>query len=133
MTFRLSQKDSAVLGVATANLNELREAVEAAVQKFNIETQLRFEPVVAAITEYNITANELRETVENIVEGWRDEWDEKSERWQQSDRGLAVSDWIGEWDAFAGELEEQEIDEPENLALPDFPDLEDMPAEGVEA
>ena len=70
-----------------------------------------------------------RALANNIVEAAQDEFDAKSERWQDGERGVQVRSWIEQWQM---SLHEVDLDLPE--MLPDIdPDeqageLEDAPA-----
>jgi hypothetical protein len=50
----------------------------------------------------------------NLVAGLQDEWDGKSEKWQASEKGQAVQEWINEWTEFSQQL----------------PELDDCPEDG---
>jgi hypothetical protein len=85
----------------------------------------RFSALELAVGEYNEALSELRGMVEGFVEEWRSAYEDRSEKWQESDKGTAANEFIDEWEAFAGELEA--IDEVH------MPPLEDTPSEEVAA
>lgn len=61
----------------------------------------------SAIEAYNAVLAEAREHCQEIAETAQSEWDEKSERWQESDKGVEAQAWITEWaDADLEEVEE---------------------------
>ena len=76
--------------------------------------------VADAVAEYNNTLEAAREFCVDIAEASQSEWDDKSEKWQESDRGTECSGWIDQWrDVDLEGLEELEF--PHGL-LDDLPD-----------
>jgi oligoendopeptidase F len=65
----------------------------------------------------------VREWVENIASDRRDKFDEKSEKWLESEAGDAASEWLEAWESF--EIEDIELEIPSEIELPDlsFPEL----------
>ena len=61
---------------------------------------------------------DLVEFATAFADAQQEAWDEKSERWQDGDRGQAVSSWIDEWRGF-DEVSLPEIDT--SLAEEEFP------------
>lgn len=76
----------------------------------------------AFVEEYNDIINSVNEFVEDIKQRQQDYFDDRSETWQESDRGCDYESWKDEWDSFT-ELEEMEcpdfdfIEEFENLPV----------------
>ncbi len=86
-----------------------------AVQKFNLDMEHIWSPVDSAANKYNaviIEANEFQQTVAGDAQG---AFDEKSEKWQESDSGVAAAELIL---AYEEELEEICIDRPDELEEP---------------
>lgn len=76
--------------------------------------------IKAKSDEINALMEELREMStdfhewrNDVVGRLRDEFGEKSEKWQEGDRAQIVSDWIDE-------IENIEIDEPDDIDAPDI-------------
>lgn len=61
-------------------------------------------------------ANSLREEIESDAQSY---YDEKSEKWQEGDRGSAYNDWISSW--------QNEIEEIEEVSLDTVARVEDVP------
>ena len=62
-----------------------------------------------AISEYNALLDDAREFCADIAQTAQDEWDDKSEKWQESDRGTDCAGWIEGW----RDVELEELDEPD--------------------
>jgi hypothetical protein len=71
---------------------------------------------------------ERAEQKEGVVEELQAAFDEKSERWQESDAGEKVRDMISEWE---GSFDEPDITEPEDVEFDDEPlrSFRDLPEE----
>ena len=68
--------------------------------------------MVEAIRAYNAALSGAATFAETIATERREEWDGRSERWQESDAGQNAATFVEEWESF----ESEEIDEPENAA-----------------
>lgn len=68
--------------------------------------------MVEAIRAYNAALAVAATFAEKIATERREEWDGRSERWQESDAGQNAATFVEEWEGF----ETEEIDEPENAA-----------------
>lgn len=68
--------------------------------------------MVEAIRAYNAALAAAATFAETIATERREEWDGRSERWQESDAGQNAATFVEEWEGF----EAEEIDEPENAA-----------------
>ena len=74
--------------------------------------------LLAALAKYNRALSELRELVQRVETDWQAAWDQRSERWQQSDAGQSVSEAITAWHTLADDLEEIQLDLP-NIEIPE--------------
>jgi hypothetical protein len=68
--------------------------------------------MVEAIRAYNAALAAAATFAETIATERREEWDGRSERWQDSDAGQNAATFVEEWEGF----EAEEIEEPENAA-----------------
>lgn len=79
--------------------------------------------VMEAVTKYNEKQEEAREYIAGIGMTMAESYADKSERWQESDRGRATQSWIEEFENI--DLQEIEIEEDdENVTT-----LEGLPEE----
>jgi hypothetical protein len=77
----------------------------------------------AALTEYNSVVAEMETFAEGIASEIEDFISEKSERWQEGERGQAVAAMLGEW---------QSADFTQPDAYEELPEPEDDPADTLD-
>lgn len=70
------------------------------------------------VMEYNEHVGRARDFAKKVLEDLHDEYDEKSERWQESEAGQAAQSMIDEWESL-------DLDPIEEVRLlpPDAPDF----------
>ena len=69
--------------------------------------------ITDAVQHYNAMLEAAREFCADIAQVSQDEWDDKSEKWQESDRGTDCAGWIDQWrDVEFGELDEPDYPHP---------------------
>ena len=126
MAFKLTKAEDAqklelegrlneAFGIADDAATALREKIDELIQEFNNG------PLVAL----NAVVEEAYNFVEDIHSERQEEYDEKSERWQEGDRGQAASEWLSSWEDAIADLEqlvdiatpelEIELGDPENV------------------
>ena len=121
----ISKDDQKRLMEVQARLqNEARE-VEAA---FELLTPA-IEAVNAAIASYNEVLNEVNGIVEDIASEAESDFNDKSEKWQEGERGQAFSEWMGELQSFSlTEIDPVEAPEPPD-ELHQYGETESIPNE----
>lgn len=156
MAFKLNSQETKTRAALAEELRSLAADVEEAVEQFNSEADALWSDLAAAIEEFNAKRAEAFQGVESAINAYNekldearglrddvagrleDEWSEKSEKWQESDKGEAASNMKTEWenadldDFEIEEIEEIEIDEPGELEAPDLTHadlLEELPDE----
>jgi chromosome segregation ATPase len=90
----------------SGTVDEQLEIINTAVEKIN-----------GAIDTYNEALNSARGYVEDIQSQAQSDYDDKSERWQESERGGAVQEWISTLENLVAEMEDVEqlaLDLPDN-------------------
>lgn len=98
------------------SINEARNALEQAIEKFNIALAANSGPVQAALEVLNeavVNADTWRGEIADAMEEYAGE---RSDNWQESDAGSTYRGWIDEW---SNELEQIDLDLPEPLEVPD--------------
>ena len=70
------------------------------------------------IEAYNAAIADLRRHIETIAHAWQDAFDQRSERWQDSNAGIDARTAIEAWDELAEALEDVDLELPD-LELPD--------------
>jgi hypothetical protein len=76
----------------------------------------------ATVEEYNGIISSINQFAEDIQQRQQDYYDERSETWQESDRGCDYESWKDEWESFEP-LEEIEC--PEFVDVEEFENLSD--------
>lgn len=71
----------------------------------------------ALIEEYNGIIGSINEFAENVKQRQQEYYDERSETWQESDRGCDYESWKDEWEGF---------EELEEIECPDFVDIDEF-------
>lgn len=90
--------------------------LEKAIEKYNNIMKEEFVAVQIAIDFINRAIAEANEFREEIHEKQQSYLDERSDKWSMSEKGMNYEEWKKEWDEM---LEEVEVDEPEELTLPE--------------
>ncbi len=69
------------------------------------------------VDDYNNTIALINDFADNIKQRQQDYYDERSDNWQESDRGMEYEDWKSEWESF------EELDA---IECPEFVDIEEF-------
>lgn len=113
-------------------------ALDKAVADFNSAMSEAWGEVGAAVESYNEEVTKARDFASEIAGDIESYYDDKSDKWKESERGESYSSWKDEWQGISLddlELEqpsEIEIEEPEDLDEPDADhstELENLPEE----
>lgn len=110
-----------------ARLRDKHEELEAAVTKYNAAMVFPWSEVEAAVEAYNEAIQDAQAWKNDLAQEVRDYYDEKTEKWQESDKGGAVGAFA---DTLEEDLPEVELEQPEELEFDHEPTaevLEQMP------
>lgn len=114
---KIDKTQQAELSRLDQELDAAGDKLIEAIQTFNTWKQEWWQKVAEAQEAYNALVSEAKE----LVEGLRDEvetyYDERSEKWQESDRGQVYQGWLQEFQQI--DLEEADLEEPPELDIPD--------------
>ncbi len=105
------------------------ETVEEAIDQYNQTMQEAWEKIEEAVSSYNEAIAQASEFKEEVYSEAQEYYDERSEKWQESDKGQSYQEWIDEWEA---DLDEIEVEQPDELEVPDMEasdSLENLPDE----
>lgn len=116
MAFKLTKEEIATKAEIAGNLEKAWASVEDAVSEYNDEVNKAKEKVTAVIASFNDVAGQAAVFVQEVADRASGEIDEKTEKWQEGDRGQAAISWKDEWENFDGDGIEN-IDWPEDLAI----------------
>jgi hypothetical protein len=128
MAFTLKKAARADLDALTAQLSTRYEELSEAMEAYNAAVTEAFAPLREALAEFNGAQSDLREWAkENVIDGWRDQYEAKSETWQDSAKGEETLRLIDEWETIVESLEDYEIEKPAALDPEDLPVLAAWP------
>lgn len=120
MAFKLSKHEYAERDRLIEDLRVRKEAFEA--------SQESGEGIPERLAEFLVTLGETEEFCDGIADRFREEFDEKSENWQEGDRGQEVDALICSWED--ADFSEPNLEDPINLELEDYAQvLEDLETE----
>lgn len=114
----LNKQQQAEKGRICEHLRQAASKVESELQRFDEAVQDAAVPVQQAIESYNEALRNAAEFVENVASDLQSVYDEKSEKWQESERGENFKRWIEEWESIV--LDDAEIEIPESVEPPDL-------------
>lgn len=106
----------------SSSLDVRKNDVSQRIADFNTKIQELIDEFNSEISQivqsYNDVASEANAFVEEVKNAQQEYYDERSEKWQESDRGSEYQDWMNEWDIEIEEVEVEEahfdeIDEPD--------------------
>jgi hypothetical protein len=112
MAFKTTKDQLARRDAIAAELRDRGHALNVAIADFNRQ----FEPLVRAVSEaqahYNAAIESARTLASEISNPAQEQFDDKSERWQDSDAGTHIRMWSEGWEL---SLDEVELDLPEPI------------------
>ena len=111
MLFKLGKEETAQRDEIAVRLEQAREKLETAVSAFNDALLAARGTLQTEIDEYNVVLAEAKTFADDVAQNWENDFEEKSERWQESDTGESVRAMIETWQSV--DLESIDIDMPE--------------------
>ena len=117
MAFKLDKQDMTRREKLVEELRDGRGVLEDAVSTYNAAVEALKAPLLAELGKYNDIVEEARGFVEDIANTADGEFDDKSEKWQEGERGQEARDWIDAWQNEP--FDALEIAFPDELILPD--------------
>jgi hypothetical protein len=129
MAFKLSKEQLTERDALTASLREKAEALNVAIAAFDQVIEPLSKAVREALDGYNGILERARTLASSIAETAEERFYAKSEKWQESDKGLWVRGWIEQWEMSLDDID-LELSEPLKEIDPyeQAGELEDAPA-----
>jgi hypothetical protein len=112
MAFRLRKDQLTERDALAADLRKKAEALNIAIAAFNHAIGPGSQAVGEALAAYNGTLEKARALASSITEPAQEQFDAKSEKWQESDKGIEVRSWIEQWEM---SLDDIDLELPEPL------------------
>jgi hypothetical protein len=121
---KLSAKDIKRRNEISSTLQNRAKDLETAIIEFNKSVETSWREVEHALADYNSEVEEAEKFREDIYTEQQEYFEEKSENWQQGERGEEYSSWMESWrDAQFSTIE---IDEPVELEIPDMDHAQEL-------
>lgn len=98
-------------------INDAFSDLAKAIEKYNETINAARSDVEAALTDYNAAIGEAASFRDDLVSEMDSYEGDRSEKWAETEAGEAFANWKSEWEG--AELDEVEIDFPEELETPD--------------
>lgn len=125
MAFKITGKKLDERDRLLQEVNEAKSKLEDAVTTYNAAVEDARSSINDFITAFNTALGNAKDFIEGVRDDAQTEFDEKSEKWQESDRGSQVQSWIDEMEGHADTLDtELSVDFPSELSI-EYPDYED--------
>jgi len=112
MAFKLSREQIAARDALATVLRGKAEALNVTIAAFNRGVEPLSRAVGEALNDYNGILEKARILAGCVSEAAEEEFDAKSQRWQDSERGVGVRSWIEQWEM---SLDDVELELPEEL------------------
>jgi chromosome segregation ATPase len=130
VAFKLSKQEVTKRDEHVESLEKAWAELQQAINAYNeSEPKLR-EPIDKAVADYNEAVEEAKGFAEEIANRVEGEYDEKSEKWQEGEKGQAAAELRDAWQTI--DMEPIELEWPEDLAIEDpdhAPELSELPTE----
>lgn len=114
---RLTKQQVVQKAELVARLNAAREKLVEAIEEFNARLVEAYGDVEAVARSYNDIVEEAAALRDDVVEEGRSYFDERSETWQESERGVECSGWLDEWEGAV--LDPVDVWMPDGIEEPD--------------
>lgn len=133
MTFKLTKTEEEQRSAIVEKLRLEASKLEDSVCEFNEALSVARDRLDVARQAYNSILEEARTFVGEVQGRLTDEYDEKSDKWKEGERGTEVEAWIEEWtDATGDTFADVEFDMPDGIdaqQIDDADTLENLDAE----
>lgn len=117
--FKLTKAELEARADLVGKLNDSATALMKTIDEYNDELERLRGPIEDALSAYNELVAEARDFASDVASQADSDIADKSEKWQDSERGQAAIAFKDEWEGLV--LEDVEIDFPEELSV-DEPD-----------
>jgi uncharacterized protein YukE len=118
MAFKINTKDRAALDSLVARVQDERDALEDQLAEYNQVVADAVAQLNEKITAYNEAVEAVRANLDDLKNDFRDQFDNKSERWQDGDKGQAVNSWIETLEDVHGDIRDADLrDEHDELDI----------------
>ena len=106
---KLDKAQRAELEKFRKSLRESEDAVTDAVAEYERRCESAREELIPVLEKHNELLAEVKEFASNVAAVVRDAIDERSEKWQESDKGTAAEEFQSSWEGY----------DPDEYSIPD--------------
>ena len=122
MALKITKAERTALAAIISNIdserdaaNEARRALAERIEEVRDELANLVSDANQAVADYNGSLQEFTSWRDEVASRLNDEYGEKSDKWQESDRAQEVQDWINTLES----IEPEEVEEIEEIEFPD--------------
>ena len=132
MAFKLSNEQMAKRRALAADLRDKALTLNIAIAAFNRGVEPLAQAVADAQDDYNEILETTRNLSDSIAESAREQFEAKSERWQEGEKGQQAREWIERWEMGLDEMTRSTRAPPGDRARRHAGEIEDtLPAKTV--
>lgn len=121
---KFSKAQQSSIEAAVAAIEKAKDELNTDIESFNIDMEEVRDEVRRSLQKYNDELAKLKDLYSELAGTAREYYDERSDTWREGDAGQAYSDWCDEMENV--DLEPIEIEFPDELGEPDYPELEEL-------
>lgn len=127
---KLSKEQVAELASLSANVRTKLADLESAVDRYNSVIQDAKEDAIAAHNELRDAVDEAAEFVGSLHSDMEGYFDDRSEKWQEGEKGRAYADWMANFDSITDSVDDLELHDPVDMVDCDLADeIDNLPHE----
>lgn len=115
MPFKLSKLERERRDEIAAALREHADNIGKLVDAYNAATEEPRAAIEAAVEAYNALLGDATEFAQDIATQADNDISEKSEKWQEGERGQAATQWKDEWEGLS--FDDLDIEMPDELTF----------------
>lgn len=113
MAFKIKESDRRDIAAALETVAERRAKAEDAVRQFNTDLAWALARLMETIEPYNEALQTVRGKLEDVHRELDEEFGNKSEKWQTSDKASEVAEWMEKIEELTNDIDDVVLDVPE--------------------
>jgi hypothetical protein len=119
---KLTKEQLVVIEAAISECDIASTEIQVMVDEYNSFIGDWKDAIEKNISEYNGKLSALSGVYEQASDEAQKYYDERSETWQNSEKGEEYASWINQLETVGSDLEDLDIEVPDTIDDPDFPD-----------
>jgi chromosome segregation ATPase len=130
MKMKLNKDQIATFDDLLARGQSAAKSLSDAADKYNAAIDEAWQEFAKVVDEVNEVQDELRGFTEETAADLRCQFDDKSEKWQEGEKGQSADGMVNEWEGIT--FDHIEFDEPDQINLEDviiYEDFEPLPTD----